>query len=324
MTRQPPLLFAPQAGRELGEQVSLALGYSLAGLEERQFDDGEHNIRPLVSVRERNIFVIQSLYDDHEQSVNDRLVRLLFFLNALRDAAAGRVTAVVPYLCYSRKDRQTQARDPVTTRYVAQLFESAGVDCVVTMDVHNLAAFQNSFRCRTEHLEGTGLFVQHFVPLLRGEAPVAVSPDTGGMKRVRRFADALARALDQPVPTAILEKQRMNRHVTGDLFAGDVAGKTAIILDDLISSGTTLVRAANACRERGAARIFAAATHGLFVQDAERILSDSAIERIVVTDTIPPFRLSRSFLDERVAVLTASALIADAIRHLHEGNDLDR
>ncbi len=188
-------LFALDAGREFGLRVAQRLGIQLSEHEEREFEDGEHKARPLVNVRGRDIYVVQSLYGDPRQSVNDKLCRLLFFIGALADAAAGRVTAVVPYLCYARKDRKTKPRDPVTSRYVAALFEAVATDCIVTLDVHNLAAYQNAFRCRTEHLEAKMLFVQHLTPLL-ADAPVAVvSPDVGGIKRADAFREALGRAL---------------------------------------------------------------------------------------------------------------------------------
>ena len=160
-------LFVLNSSRTFGEQVSLRLALEPGLHEEREFEDGEHKARPLISVRGKNAFVIQSLYADHQQSGNDKLCRLLFFIGALKDAAAARVTAVVPYLAYARKDRKTKPRDPVTTRYVAALFEAVGTDAVMTLDVHNLAAFQNAFRCRTEHLEANMLFVEHFVPVLK-------------------------------------------------------------------------------------------------------------------------------------------------------------
>src|SRR5690606_10337866 len=128
-----------------------------------RFEDGEHKIRPLTSVRGRDVYVLSSLYGETDRSPDEKLCRLLFFIATLRDNGATRVTAVVPYLAYARKDRRTQSRDPVTTRYVASLFEAVGVDRVVTLDVHNLAAFQNAFRCRTEHLEARMLFVRHLV-----------------------------------------------------------------------------------------------------------------------------------------------------------------
>ncbi|HMA31526.1 MAG TPA: ribose-phosphate pyrophosphokinase-like domain-containing protein, partial [Casimicrobiaceae bacterium] len=152
-------VFALGASVEFGAAVAREMGIALEGLEERAFEDGEHKTRPRVSVRDRDVYVLQSLHSDPAQSVNDKLVRLLLFLGALRDASAARVTAVVPYLAYARKDRKSKSRDPVSTRYVAQLFEAVGADCVVTLDVHNLAAFQNAFRCRSENLEANPLFV---------------------------------------------------------------------------------------------------------------------------------------------------------------------
>jgi ribose-phosphate pyrophosphokinase len=180
------------------------------------------------------------------------------------------VTAVVPYLCYARKDRKTKPRDPVTTRYLACLFEAVGVDRVVTLDVHNLAAFQNSFRCRTEHLTALPLFVERLAPMGREEPVVVVSPDIGGAKRARGFAEALERAIEREVPSAFVEKHRSGGVVTGGAFAGDVSDRVALIIDDLISSGGTILRAAHACRELGAREVHAIATHGLFVEGARQ------------------------------------------------------
>jgi ribose-phosphate pyrophosphokinase len=321
MTRHP-ILFALHATRQFGESVAAALGVPLSEHEEREFEDGEHKSRPLVNVRERDVYVIHSLYANDWQSVNDKLCRLLFFLGAVRDASAGRVTAVVPYLCYARKDRKTKSRDPVTTRYVARLFESVGVDRVVTMDVHNLAAFQNAFRRPTEHLDAARLFLEHFATVVRERDVVLVSPDLGGVKRVRAFQESLARLVEKPIAAAFVEKQRSGGVVSGEAFVGDVEGRTAIILDDLISSGTTLVRAAEACRARGATNVIAAATHGMFVGNAERILSKSPLERIVVTNTVPPFRLSPELIENRVTTIDVAPLFAEAIRRIHEGGSL--
>src|SRR5919106_3683656 len=189
------VLFALDGSRDLGERIAGHLGIALADHEERAFEDGEHKARPLVNVRGRDVFVVHSLYSDPAQSANDKLCKLLFFIGALRDASAARVTAVVPYLAYARKDRKTQTRDPVTTRYVAMLFEAVGVDRVLSIDVHNLAAFQNAFRCPTEHLGARPLFVRHFADVL-GDEPVAVlSPDVGGMKRAEAFRQTLVSAL---------------------------------------------------------------------------------------------------------------------------------
>jgi len=317
-----PLIFALNASRDFGEAVAAALGTRLGTHEEREFEDGEHKSRALVNVRNRDVFVIQSLYADAQQSVNDKLVRLLFFLGALKDASAARVNAVVPYLAYARKDAKTQTRDPVTTRYVAQLLESVGTDRIVTMDVHNLSAFQNAFRIRTDHLEATKLFVSHFAALL-GEEPhvTVVSPDIGGMKRAERFRQALARALDREPGVAFLEKARAKGVMRTGRLVGDVAG-SAIIVDDLISTGGTLRNAAVACRDRGATRVYAAATHGVFVDNADRLLSGAELDQIVVTDTVPPWRLDPELVRRRLTILSAAPLFAETIRRLHDGGSL--
>ena len=171
---ETPILFALSETRAYGERVARRLGVLLTPHEERGFEDGEHKTRPLDAIHGHEVFVIQSLHGDATKSVNDKLCRLLFFIGAIRDAGAARTTVVAPYLCYARKDRKTQPYDPTTTRYVAQMLEACGADAVVTLDVHNVAAFQNAFRRPTMHLEAWPLFVDHFVPLL-GEAPVVSS-----------------------------------------------------------------------------------------------------------------------------------------------------
>ena len=315
-------IFAPGLNRDFGEKVSAHLGVSLSAHEEREFEDGESKIRPLTNVRGKDVFAVQSLYGDDRQSVNDKLCRLLFFLGALRDASADRVTAVIPYLCYARKDKKSKPRDPVTTRYVACLFEAMGVDRVVTLDTHNLAAFQNAFRIRTDHLESKRLFVDHFIALARQEEVVVVSPDAGGVKRAEDFRQALGAALDRPVHSAFMEKYRSEGVVSGEAVIGDVSGKMAIIIDDLISSGTTLARAAASCRARGATRIYAAASHGVFSGKASQTLLNSALEKVVITDTIPPFRLGPDMARTKLVALDATRLFAEAIRRIHSGGSI--
>ena len=154
-------VFALDATADLGRAVAQELWVSLAPHEEREFEDGEHKARPLNSVEGADAYVIQSLHSGPLQSAADKLCRLLFFIGALKDAGAARVTAVTPYLCYARKDRRTKARDPVTTRYLAKLFESVGTDMIVTLDVHNPSAFENAFRCRTITATAAPLFVDY-------------------------------------------------------------------------------------------------------------------------------------------------------------------
>lgn len=321
MIDRAPLLFALQSTRELGDRVAAALGVPLSPHEERGFEDGEHKVRPLVSVRGHDVFVLQSLHGDADQSPNDKLCRLLFFVGALKDSGAARVTVVAPYLCYSRKERKTKSRDPVTTRYVASLFEAVGTDCVVTLDVHNLAAFQNAFRCRTEHLEAKNLFAEHFAPLL-GERAAVLSPDTGGYKRAEEFRKSLARVLGSDLPMVFMEKKRSAGVVSGEAVVGDVAGRSVVIFDDLVSTGTTMCRAARACRERGATEVHAAASHGLFMGGASALMAEPGLGKVVVTDSVPPFRIDPGLIGKKVVVLSVAPLLAAAIERLHDDGSI--
>jgi ribose-phosphate pyrophosphokinase len=317
----PLKLFCLAASAELGAGISAALGVPLAAHEEREFEDGEHKARPLDAVNGADVYVVQSLHGGPQQSANDKLCRLLFFIGAIKDAGAARVTAVTPYLSYARKDRRTKPNDPVTTRYIAGMFESVGTDCVVTLEVHNPVAFENAFRCRTVALSGTPLFVDYAKGLADKNLSV-ISPDAGGMKRAEQLREALEAALGCPVGKGLAEKHRSAGVVSGDLFVGDVAGTTALIVDDMISTGNTLLRAARSARQAGAERVIALVTHGLFMKGAAEVVADPAIDHIVVTDAIPPFRLEHPADNKKLVVLPAAPLLAETIRRLHEERGL--
>jgi ribose-phosphate pyrophosphokinase len=310
-----------QSTADLGADIARALGEPVAAHEERDFEDGEHKVRTLDPVDGADVYVVQSTHGGPHESANDKLCRLLFFIGALKDAGAARVTAVVPYLCYARKDRRTKANDPVTTRYVAGMFESVGTDSVVTLEVHNPVAFENAFHCRTVTLTGAPLFVDYARSLTDYNLCV-VSPDTGGAKRAELFREALETARGRPVGKAFVDKHRSAGVVSGDLFVGDVAGATALVVDDLISTGGTLLRAARAARKAGAKRVIALVTHGLFMPGSAEVPADPAIERLVVTDTIPPFRLGADAPCDKLTILPSAPLFAEAIRRLHEGRSL--
>lgn len=316
------LLFALDSAREFGQAVARTLGIEPAPHEERDFEDGEHKARPLTNVRGRDVYVVQPLYGEAHKSVDDKLVRLLLFIGSLVDASAARVTAVLPYLCYARKERKTQPRDPVTTRYVARLFEAVGCERVVALDVHDLAAFQNAFRCRTEHLEANPLFVRHFAARLGGEEVVVVSPDAGGVKRAERFRRGLAAALGREVTLAFMEKHRAAGVMRGGAIIGEVEGRCAVIIDDLISTGSTMLHAAKVCRARGARAVHAAATHGVFSAAAETVLADPALAQVVVTNSIPPFRLSPGLIASKLIVLDVAPLMAAAIDAIHRNGSI--
>lgn len=321
MSDRPVLLFCLQATASFGAAIAAALGRPLAAHEEREFEDEEHKARPLEAVRGADVFVLQSLHGGPQQSANDKLCRLLFFIGALKDAGAARVTALTPYLCYARKDRRTKPNDPVTTRYVARLFEAVGTDSIVTLDVHNPAAFENAFGIPTVALTAAPLFVD-YAKHLRGQKLSVISPDPGGAKRADLLHEALEAALGQPVGKALAEKRRSAGIVCGDLFVGEVEGATALIVDDLISTGGTLLRTARAARQAGARRVLACVTHGLFMPGAEVVLTDPAIDRIVVTDAVPPFRLTADAARAKVEIISVAPLFAECIRRLHAGSGL--
>ncbi len=316
------LLFTMEAGRPYGERVARHLGLSLATHEEREFEWGHHKTRPLQNVRGRDVYVVQSLHGDLRHSVNDRLCRLLFFLGALRDASAARITAVVPFLCYSRKDSKTKARDPVTSRYVAGFFESVGVHRVATVEVHNVAAFQNAFRCPTEHLEPHHVFADYFATQVADAPAVVVSPDLGGIKRATRYRRALERRLGRELPSAVLEKERSQDVVSGHRVVGDVSGRVVLLVDDMVCGGTTLSRAADACRKAGATRVIAAAAHGVFAPGAARALASAPLDRLAVLDHIPPLDLDPALGDLPLDILDGSSLVAEAVRRMHSGESL--
>lgn len=317
MSQDALAIFSLRSGESLARRVAAHLGVPLAAHEEREFEWGHHKSRPLESVRGRDVYVVTSLHGDAAQNVNDKLCRLLFFLGAIRDADPVRITAVVPFLCYSRKDRKTKSRDPVTTRYVAALFEAVGVDRVATVEVHNLAAYQNAFRCRTEHIDAGPLMADVLARELPGRDLVIVSPDPGGIKRAEIYRDALSERLARHIPAAFVEKHRSDDVVSGDAVVGSVAGRTVVLVDDLISGGTTLARAAEACVREGATAVVAAAAHGAFVPGASAMLAGAPLERIFVLDHIAPDALDAAVVADRVRLVDSSGLIADAIREMH-------
>jgi ribose-phosphate pyrophosphokinase len=316
-----PLLFAPAATAAFGERVAAALGVPVSPMEEREFEGGEHKTRPLVSVRGRRVFVLQSLSGDSSGSANDRLCRLLFFVAGLKDSGAESVTACVPYLAYARKDRRTKDRDPVTLRYVAQLIEAVGTDHVIGLDAHNLAAFESAFRCPVDHLEAAPLLATHLAAQAGGAPVCIVSPDIGGAKRAQRVQEILGSRTGREVGFAIIDKRRSSGVVSGaEQVIGPVAGARAVIIDDLISAGTTLMRGVRACRAAGAAEVVAFATHGVFLPESSQLLGPDGPDQLIVTDSILPTRIGE---DSRgPLVLPASGLYAEAIRRICSGESV--
>lgn len=287
-TAAGPALIALGESRGLAAAVAGEAGLPLIPIEERAFEGGEFKLRPLESVRGRRVFVLQTLAGTDDAPAPSRLVRLLFLLLGLRDSGADSRVAVVPYFPFARKDRRTQVRDPVTSRYVAELLEAAHSDCIVSLDVHNPAAFDNAFRVPTIHLTALPLMAEHFARMENAiEAGIAVvSPDVGGIKRAQIFRELIAARTGREIDLAFVEKRRAKGTVSTGALAGDISGRMVIILDDLCATGGTLIRAAEACRRAGAAAAHVAVTHTPLAAGIEAVMAAESITSITVTDSV--------------------------------------
>ena len=313
------LLYSLDLDATFAQALAAHLGVALSPHENRGFEDGERKLRPLLDPRGRDAYVIHSLYGDPQNSPHDKLCQLLMFIATLREHGAARVTAVVPYLAYARKDRQTKPFDPVTLRYVAQLFDAVGTAQLIVLEAHNVAAFQNAFRCMTLHLEAHHAFDRLVGELVGNEALAVASPDPGGVKRAQLWRESLEKTLLQPVGFAMVDKRRSAGVVSSEnLVAGDVAGMTVLLIDDLIASGDTMRRAAVALKKAGARKVVACAAHGLFTGPAAQALADDSIASIVVTDSVPPFRLPLACgVRSKLTIASAAPQFALAIQACH-------
>lgn len=346
-------IFGTDGTEDFAKRVAKAVGVGLTARIERIFSDGEPYIKSVAgdggNVREGDVYVIASLYTDDTQSVNDKFVKLLFFVGSLKDAGARRVTIVVPYLAYQRQDRKTESRAGIYTKYTARLCEAVGVDRLITMDVHNLSAFQSAMRILVDNLEAKkplvdflcggkdrdGLEIEDHIPVplcddplvLQGESDLAIlSPDSGGTDRARRFRNELEKRLKlkDKIDVVHLDKSRSNTGtVSGNKIIGEVNQKRVIIYDDLIASGSTIHLCREAVEKAGGSVWAVCATHGQFVGNAPEKLA--GINQLVVTDTMPPFRLAqRPEWEGRLFVCRTAAMFAAAIRITHYGGSISQ
>jgi ribose-phosphate pyrophosphokinase len=283
----------------LRETVNFALGVAaklavpLEPVETRAFHDGERKIRPLDDPAGADAYVFQSLHGGPERRVHDRLCALLFFIATLKDHGARRVTAVTPYMAYARKERRTKPFDPLGMRYMAQLLEAAGADRILALEPHDRGAFENAFRIPVRILDLRDMLDGAEGPLARWladtDGPLFVaSPDPGGVKRAQLLAEALAAWLGCAVESAFVEKRRSSETLARGARSGGLAGARILLVDDLIVSGATLVRAADAFLESGAAEVRAVAAHGLFDEAAAVALAASPLSAIAVSDAAAP------------------------------------
>ncbi len=284
---------------------------------------GEFKLRPLQPVRDRTVFVVQSLAGTAAAPIAQRLIRLLFLLQGLGDAGAGRTVAVIPYLAYARKDRRTKPRDPVYTRYVAQLIEATGTDRVIALDVHNAASIDNAFRIPVDHLSALPMMAAHFAQHLPPGRLAVASPDIGGIKRAQQFRELLARRADREVELLFVEKRRTGAVVSGGTIVGNANGRTVIVLDDLCASGVTLARAAAALRSAGAASVYAAVTHTPIESGLAALAAADDIAQIVTTDSVG-YAAAAGGADYRgkVQTLSAGELFGCALARMVSGEPL--
>ncbi len=319
MTR-PAVLAALTESSVAAAALARHAGLAMLPIEERRFEDGEFKLRPLESVRGRDVFVLQHLAGSAGAPVCERLVRLLFLLQGLRDAGAASIVVLLPYLAFARKDRRTQLRDPLTLRYVAQLLEATHVDCLVSLDVHNPAAFDNAFRIPTVHLTALALLAEHFAVEPLPGALAVVSPDVGGIKRAQLFSERLAARVGPDVELAFVTKRRARDVVSTGRLAGEVCGRSVIVLDDLCATGGTLIRAAQACRRAGAASVRVAFTHAPTSGGLAALMASADICGIVMTDSTgvdrPP---SLSAAASKLVTLPVAPLFGELVRRMLAG-----
>ena len=294
MIGQELKLISGNANPELSREISAALGIELCDAAVDRFSDGEIRIRIRETVRGADVFVIQPTCPP----VNEHLMELLLIIDAARRASARKVIVVMPYYGYARQDRKHTGRVPISARLVANLLETAGADRVLTMDLH-VGQIQGFFNIPVDNLRSDWIFAEHIRTHVDGlENAVIVSPDAGGAVRARMVAEQI------DLPLAILEKRRSHDGSVVDVMnvIGDVDGKVAILVDDILSSGGTLVKAAARLREHGATDVRAYCTHGIFAGEALRNLAGSPLKRVVVTNTIFREQAEKSGIVDYISV----------------------
>ena len=304
-----PLLFSGNSNlplaREIAQRMESRLGSALVD----KFKNDECRIEIRENVRGAEVFVFQSICRaPNGQSVNDSLMELLLMVDALSRASAYRISAVVPYYGYAKQDKKTKGREPISAKLVANLLATAGAKRLVTLDLH-AAQIQGFFDIPVDNLEATPTLCAFLKTQgLEGDKIVVVSPDAGGVARAEKFAKRLRSDI------AIVFKRRPEPDVSEVTeIVGDVSGRIAVVVDDMISTGGTLAKAAEALIKRGATKVVTCATHGIFAGDAVRVLNESAIERVIITNSLPNSEIE---LGPKFKVLSIAQILADAIKRI--------
>lgn len=298
-------IFSGNANRALAQAIAENVGIPLGDAEVKTFSDGEICVKINETVRGADVFIIQPTC----HPVNNNLMELLIMIDACKRASAGRINAVIPYYGYARQDRKARARDPITAKLVADLITVAGADRVLTMDLH-AAQIQGYFNIPTDHLLGAPI-LSKYIMNMNIQNPIVVSPDHGSAGRARNFAEKL------DCPMAIIDKRRPKENVAEVMnIIGDVRGKTAILIDDMVDTAGTLTLAAEALIENGATDVYAAATHGVLSGPAIERIEASPIKELIITDSIP---LPESKRSPKIKVVSVAPLFAEAIVRIYEG-----
>jgi ribose-phosphate pyrophosphokinase len=311
VTKKRMMIFAGSSYQDLAREVADHLGMRVGDVQLSRFANGELYARFEESVRGADVFVLQSHLSTPGMSINDYIIEQLVMLDALKRASAKRTVAVIPYYGYSRSDKKARAREAIAARMVADLYEAVGVDRIMSVDLHT-GQIQGFFRNPFDHLTALPLLEQWITENTDPNRRVIVSPDAGRVRLTEKFAGHLG------APIAILHKRRdPTRHNVAETLdvIGDVEGRTAVLIDDMIDTAGTIVGAASLLMERGADRVIACATHPLFSGPAVERLNASVIERVVVTNTIP---LPSDLQMDKLVVLSIAPILASALRAVFE------
>jgi ribose-phosphate pyrophosphokinase len=306
-------IFTGNSHPELAQEIAEILGLEVGKSKVSTFSDGEISVDISETVRGADVFIVQST----SSPVNNNLMELLIMMDAFKRASAGRITAVIPYYGYARQDRKAKSRDPITAKLVADILTAAGAHRVLTMDLH-AAQIQGYFNIPVDHLVGAPILARHFVDmgLADQDDVVVVSPDLGSVTRARKFADRLH------APIAIIDKRRPKANVSEIMnIIGDVEGKRCILVDDMIDTAGTITNAANALRDLGATAVYACCTHGVLSGPAFDRLNSSAIEELVMLNTI---KLPKEAEADKITAISVAPLFAEAIQRIYDDEPISK
>lgn len=315
-------VFGMNGSKKFAEEVAHFLGEPLSKHIETPWDDGEFFVRADTNVRNCDCFIIQSLYTDEQENVSQKTMKLAFFCGSLWHASASRITLVIPHLAWSRQDRKNESRAPVYTQYLADMFKVCNADRLLSMDLHNKSAIDNGYHLRTDELQAKKLLADAMVKEIQAEGInpddiLVLSPDSGGAKRAERVRDAIQRRLKANfIEVVQVDKSRNGREVKARRLTGPVKGKKVIVIDDLISTASSMKETHEIVTNNGGEIWGVGVTHGLFVGDANKHLEN--IPRIFITDTVDPMWRLTDDTKKKLRVVPTTYMFSQAIRRTYE------